>query len=79
MPLLEAFQQSPDPDKPDKFFLDVALDLFSGLTQGLGDAYSLPGSSTKATRTWSRCSLTQFALDIVRHPFANLLMHSLAT
>ena len=32
----QAFQQNPDLDEPDKAFLVVALDLLSGLTQGLG-------------------------------------------
>lgn len=32
----QAFQQNPDMDEPDKSFLVVALDLLSGLTQGLG-------------------------------------------
>ena len=32
----QAFQQNPDLDEPDKSFLVVALDLLSGLTQGLG-------------------------------------------
>ncbi|KAF8870895.1 transportin-PC [Infundibulicybe gibba] len=31
----QAFQQNPDTDEPDKSFLVVALDLLSGLTQGL--------------------------------------------
>ncbi|KAJ8089781.1 hypothetical protein PM082_018357 [Marasmius tenuissimus] len=34
--LLEAFQQNLDLDEPDKSFLVVALELLSGLTQGLG-------------------------------------------
>ena len=34
----QAFQQNPDRDEPDKSFLVVALDLLSGLTQGLGMA-----------------------------------------
>ncbi|KAK7036520.1 hypothetical protein VNI00_011717 [Paramarasmius palmivorus] len=34
----QAFQQNPDLDEPDKSFLVVALDLLSGLTQGLGMA-----------------------------------------
>lgn len=34
----QAFQQNPDVDEPDKSFLVVALDLLSGLTQGLGMA-----------------------------------------
>ncbi len=32
----QAFQQNPEMDEPDKSFLVVALDLLSGLTQGLG-------------------------------------------
>lgn len=32
----QAYQQNPDLDEPDKQFLVVALDLLSGLTQGLG-------------------------------------------
>lgn len=32
----QAYQQNPDLDEPDKSFLVVALDLLSGLTQGLG-------------------------------------------
>ena len=32
----QAYQQNPDLDEPDKAFLVVALDLLSGLTQGLG-------------------------------------------
>ncbi|KAG6816592.1 hypothetical protein H0H87_004818 [Tephrocybe sp. NHM501043] len=32
----QQFQQNPDLDEPDKSFLVVALDLLSGLTQGLG-------------------------------------------
>ncbi|KAK0447503.1 armadillo-type protein [Armillaria borealis] len=32
----QAFQQNPEVDEPDKSFLVVALDLLSGLTQGLG-------------------------------------------
>ncbi|ESK97236.1 importin beta-2 subunit [Moniliophthora roreri MCA 2997] len=34
----QAFQQNPDLEEPDKSFLVVALDLLSGLTQGLGMA-----------------------------------------
>lgn len=34
----QAYQQNPDLDEPDKAFLVVALDLLSGLTQGLGMA-----------------------------------------
>ncbi|KAI0070567.1 ARM repeat-containing protein [Panus rudis PR-1116 ss-1] len=34
----QAFQQNPDMDEPDRSFLVVALDLLSGLTQGLGMA-----------------------------------------
>ncbi|TFK45047.1 transportin-PC [Crucibulum laeve] len=34
----QAYQQNPDLDEPDKSFLVVALDLLSGLTQGLGMA-----------------------------------------
>lgn len=34
----QAFQQNPELDEPDKSFLVVALDLLSGLTQGLGMA-----------------------------------------
>ena len=34
----QAYQQNPDTDEPDKSFLVVALDLLSGLTQGLGMA-----------------------------------------
>ena len=32
----QEFMQNPDLDEPDKSFLVVALDLLSGLTQGLG-------------------------------------------
>lgn len=32
----QAYQQDPELDEPDKSFLVVALDLLSGLTQGLG-------------------------------------------
>jgi transportin-1 len=32
----QAYQQNPELDEPDKSFLVVALDLLSGLTQGLG-------------------------------------------
>src|ERR1700722_17316114 len=32
----QLYQQNPDLDEPDKSFLVVALDLLSGLTQGLG-------------------------------------------
>jgi transportin-1 len=32
----QSYQQNPDIDEPDKQFLVVALDLLSGLTQGLG-------------------------------------------
>jgi transportin-1 len=32
----QVYQQNPDLDEPDKSFLVVALDLLSGLTQGLG-------------------------------------------
>jgi transportin-1 len=32
----QAYQQNPDMDEPEKSFLVVALDLLSGLTQGLG-------------------------------------------
>jgi transportin-1 len=32
----QAFQQNPEMEEPDKSFLVVALDLLSGLTQGLG-------------------------------------------
>ena len=31
----QAYQQNPDLDKPDRSFLVIALDLLSGLTQGL--------------------------------------------
>ncbi|PCH36569.1 ARM repeat-containing protein [Wolfiporia cocos MD-104 SS10] len=34
----QAYQQNPDLDEPDRSFLVVALDLLSGLTQGLGMA-----------------------------------------
>lgn len=34
----QQYQQNPDLDEPDKSFLVVALDLLSGLTQGLGMA-----------------------------------------
>ena len=34
----QAYQQNPDLDEPDRSFLIVALDLLSGLTQGLGMA-----------------------------------------
>ncbi|KAH9920928.1 ARM repeat-containing protein [Fomitopsis serialis] len=34
----QAYQQNPETDEPDKSFLVVALDLLSGLTQGLGMA-----------------------------------------
>ncbi|TFK50859.1 ARM repeat-containing protein [Heliocybe sulcata] len=34
----QAYQQNPDMDEPDRSFLVVALDLLSGLTQGLGMA-----------------------------------------
>lgn len=34
----QQFQQNPELDEPDKSFLVVALDLLSGLTQGLGMA-----------------------------------------
>ncbi len=34
----QAYQQNPDMDEPDRSFLVVALDLLSGLTQGLGNA-----------------------------------------
>ena len=32
----QAYQQNPDLDEPDRSFLVVAVDLLSGLTQGLG-------------------------------------------
>lgn len=32
----QAYQQNPEMDEPDRSFLVVALDLLSGLTQGLG-------------------------------------------
>ena len=32
----QAYQQNPETDEPDRAFLVVALDLLSGLTQGLG-------------------------------------------
>lgn len=34
----QAYQQNPEMDEPDRSFLVVALDLLSGLTQGLGMA-----------------------------------------
>ena len=34
----QAYQQNPDMEEPDRAFLVVALDLLSGLTQGLGMA-----------------------------------------
>ena len=36
--MYQAYQQNPDLEEPDKAFLVVALDLLSGLTQGLGMA-----------------------------------------
>ncbi|TFK65620.1 transportin-PC [Pluteus cervinus] len=43
----QAYQQNPELDEPDKSFLVVALDLLSGLTQGLGMALDTLISSSQ--------------------------------
>ncbi|KAI0090598.1 ARM repeat-containing protein [Irpex rosettiformis] len=59
----QAFQQNPDMDEPDRSFLVVALDLLSGLTQGLGMA--LEPSITR-----SQPNLLQLLTICLKHPQA---------
>lgn len=59
----QTFQQNPDMDEPDRSFLVVALDLLSGLTQGLGMA--LEPSITR-----SQPNLLQLLTVCLKHPQA---------
>ncbi|KAK1223941.1 hypothetical protein PQX77_013180 [Marasmius sp. AFHP31] len=60
----QAFQQNPDLDEPDKSFLVVALDLLSGLTQGLG---------MQLAPFINQSNPNLLALPHLRHLFASLL------
>lgn len=59
----QAFQQNPDMDEPDRSFLVVALDLLSGLTQGLG-----MGLEPSIQR--SQPNLLQLLTICLKHPHA---------
>ncbi|THU89773.1 ARM repeat-containing protein [Dendrothele bispora CBS 962.96] len=59
----QTFQQNPDLDEPDKSFLVVALDLLSGLTQGLGMAL-------ESLITQSNPNLLQLLTICLKHPQA---------
>ncbi|KAI0326350.1 ARM repeat-containing protein [Cubamyces sp. BRFM 1775] len=59
----QAYQQNPEMDEPDRSFLVVALDLLSGLTQGLGMALE-----PHITRT--QPSLLQLLTICLKHPHA---------
>ncbi|KAI0687106.1 ARM repeat-containing protein [Cytidiella melzeri] len=59
----QAFQQNPDMDEPDRSFLVVALDLLSGLAQGLG-----MGLEPCITR--SQPNLLQLLTVCLKHPQA---------
>ncbi|KAJ8473858.1 hypothetical protein ONZ51_g7600 [Trametes cubensis] len=59
----QAYQQNPEMDEPDRSFLVVALDLLSGLTQGLGMALE-----PHITRT--QPSLLQLLTVCLKHPHA---------
>jgi len=59
----QSFQQNPDLDEPDKSFLVVALDLLSGLTQGLGMAL-------ESLITQSNPNLLQLLTICLKHPQA---------
>lgn len=59
----QAYQQNPDMDEPDRSFLVVALDLLSGLTQGLGMALE-PSISR------SQPSLLSLLTVCLKHPQA---------
>ncbi|KAI0649978.1 armadillo-type protein [Trametes meyenii] len=59
----QAYQQNPEMDEPDRSFLVVALDLLSGLTQGLGMALE-PHIAR------SQPSLLQLITVCLKHPHA---------
>ncbi|OCH90570.1 ARM repeat-containing protein [Obba rivulosa] len=59
----QAYQQNPEMDEPDRSFLVVALDLLSGLTQGLGMALE-PSISR------SQPNLLQLLTICLKHPQA---------
>ncbi|KAI0369031.1 ARM repeat-containing protein [Pilatotrama ljubarskyi] len=59
----QAYQQNPEMDEPDRSFLVVALDLLSGLTQGLGMAL-------EPHITRSQPSLLQLLTICLKHPHA---------
>lgn len=59
----QAYQQNPDLDEPDKSFLVVALDLLSGLTQGLG-------MSLQACINQSQPNLLTLLTVCLKHPQA---------
>ncbi|CDO74714.1 hypothetical protein BN946_scf184847.g22 [Trametes cinnabarina] len=59
----QAYQQNPEMDEPDRSFLVVALDLLSGLTQGLGMAL-------EPHITRSQPSLFQLLTICLQHPHA---------
>jgi transportin-1 len=59
----QAFQQNPDMDEPDRSFLVVALDLLSGLTQGLGMAL-------EPAIAGSQPNLLQLLTVCLKHPQA---------
>ncbi|KAF5357352.1 hypothetical protein D9758_005925 [Tetrapyrgos nigripes] len=59
----QSFQQNPELDEPDKSFLVVALDLLSGLTQGLGMAL-------ESLITQSNPNLLQLLTICLKHPQA---------
>ncbi|KAI0669611.1 ARM repeat-containing protein [Trametes maxima] len=59
----QAYQQNPEMDEPDRSFLVVALDLLSGLTQGLGMALE-PHIAR------SQPSLLQLLTVCLKHPHA---------
>jgi transportin-1 len=61
--LYQTFQQNPELDEPDKSFLVVALDLLSGLTQGLGMAL-------EPLITQSNPNLLQLLTICLKHPQA---------
>jgi len=59
----QAYQQNPELDEPDKSFLVVALDLLSGLTQGLGMAL-------ESLITQSQPNLLTLLTVCLKHPQA---------
>lgn len=59
----QAYQQNPEMDEPDRAFLVVALDLLSGLTQGLG-------MSLEPHITRSQPNLLELVAVCLKHPQA---------